>query len=141
MAMLAGLLCLALCSADLSDAAQKELATLQGKWQVERIDSTANVYDRATHQQELMLEFKGTKLLVNDNDAAEVVAIFSDTKPRCLDLKRHASGDGLADEAIFEIKEDKLLICIYIGGGVRERPVNFEKPTRDGVLLVTMTRR
>jgi uncharacterized protein (TIGR03067 family) len=141
MAMLTGLLCVALLGADLSDAAKKELETLQGKWQVERIDSTANVYDRTTHEQSLVLEFKGAKLLVNDNEAAEVVAIFTDTSPRCLDLKRYASGDGLADEAIFKLEGEQLVICIFIGGGTRERPASFDKPNRDGVLLVTMTKR
>lgn len=136
--MLAGL---SLLGADLSEPAKKDLAMLQGLWIIERIDSTETKYERKDGENDIVLEFKEQKLLVNGNEVADVVNLFPENNPRCLDIQRKEGGDGKPDEGIYKVDGNVLSISIYVGGGAKERPGNFDVPTKAGTILVTLKRK
>ncbi len=132
---------LSLLGADLSEPAKKELATLQGKWVIERIDSSDVKYEHKPGENEIVVEFKEEKLLVNGNEVADIVGVFPENNPRCLDIQRKEGGDGKPDEGVYKLDGDALLLNLYVGGGAKERPINFEVPTKAGTVLVTMKKK
>jgi uncharacterized protein (TIGR03067 family) len=123
-----------------ADKLTEALKPFQGKWMLERTLTTGDKFVRKPGENDIVLEFKGQKLLVNGNDAGEVLAVHNDIKPTGFDLRRvDVPEGGKADEAIYKIDGDKLTIAIYIGGE-RLRPANFDEPTKDGIVVAEFTK-
>jgi uncharacterized protein (TIGR03067 family) len=122
-------------------AVKKELAKLQGAWQVVRGEENGEPVSEYVVQN-LKWGVKGDRLTLQGvaplTDRASQLAITLDasTTPKCIDLKVEAgSQKGTVFEGVYEWKGDELRLCLHLARGAR--PVEFE--TRSGpnrVLLV-----
>jgi uncharacterized protein (TIGR03067 family) len=122
----------------LSEAGQKELKALQGKWQIQTEVRFNEERDRSADP-DGVLEFNGHKIRAEGKEAGEVAALDPSTDPKCIDLKIDAGpAKGLVLEAIFKIDGDNLTISVCLME--KKRPTNFDKPTDAAVILVTLKR-
>jgi uncharacterized protein (TIGR03067 family) len=122
----------------LSEAAQKELKKLEGKWQIQMEARSDGERDRSGDS-DAVVEFKGHKIVAEGKDFGEVAALDPSTDPKCLDLKVDSGpAKGRTVEAIYKIDGDTLTLCV----GIMEkmRPSGFDKPKDAGFVLVTLKR-
>jgi uncharacterized protein (TIGR03067 family) len=123
------------------DDAKKDLAKMQGNWQLVHgagDGETASEYVIRNFK----CVFKGDRLTFDGiapltNRAGRLtVKLDTSTTPRCIDLKVETGslkGDIL--EGAYEWKGDELKLCVYLGKG--NRPLDFEaKAGSDRVLFV-----
>lgn len=131
----------------LSEAAQKELKQIEGKWRV-----TAMAMDgqerAADENNEVTVEFKGRKLIVTEKDKQaeeffEVATLDPSTTPKILDLKSLVDMGPLTKgnvyEAIYKLDGDTLTLALY-GGEGKKRPEKFESAQGSGTVVVTLKR-
>ena len=139
-------LSLAAASADepkLSEAAQKELKKLEGKWKTAK----AVVNGKIKAVDEEFFKFKGRTIIIteggDDTDIFEVVALDPSTSPKILDLKAVVDMGPLAKgtmyEAIYKLDPDELSLAIYFGEG-KKRPEKFESEKDSKVVVVSLKR-
>jgi len=122
----------------LSEAGQKELKALQGKWQIQKEVASEGERDRSADP-DGVLEFKGHKVHAEGKEAGEVAALDPSTDPKCLDLKiNEGPFKGTVAEAIYKIDGDSLTISVCVTE--KKRPGSFDKPKEAGTILVTLKR-
>jgi uncharacterized protein (TIGR03067 family) len=128
---------------ELSEAAQKELKKLESKWKLDKIVIDGKEESPPANEAEMLLEFKGRKVLVADKELFEIPALDPSTDPKCIDLKALESmGEITKDtiyESIFKLGGDTLVMAIHIGG-TKKRPDKFESVKDSGVVVVTLKR-
>jgi uncharacterized protein (TIGR03067 family) len=109
----------------MSEAAKAELKLLQGKWVVREFGRYGTKVDLAG-EPELLLEIKDTKWIFTGEEKGEIVAIYPDGDPKCLDIKSvEERRKGRVDEAIYKLEGDTLTICWHQGKD-KKRPGRFE---------------
>lgn len=125
----------------LSEAAQKELKKLEGKWKVEKMATAGMELTLGPTDRELVMEMTAAgKWIFTGKDKAVVVALDPAAQPKCLDLKSVEEGrDGTVDEAIYKIDGDTLTIALYQGKG-KQRPTTFDTPKERDTILVVFKR-
>jgi uncharacterized protein (TIGR03067 family) len=124
----------------LSEAAQKEVKKLDGKWKV--VKNVVNGEEQSTEVNKY-LTFTGRKLAVDDKEAAEITALDPSTDPKCIDLKITLDDTGIAKgtvfEGIYKLDGDDLQLAIHIGSD-KKRPDKFESANNSSIVLVTLKR-
>ena len=146
--MIAALLSLsfAVAAADepkLSEAAQKELKKFEGKWKAVKAITNGNEETPEMDGQEVLVEFKGRKAVVNGKDFFEIATLDPSTDPKCIDLKSLVDQGPIAKGAVFEsiykFDGEDMIMAIHIGAD-KKRPAKFESEKDSGVVVVTMKR-
>lgn len=127
----------------LSDEAKKDLKKLEGKWKAVKAVTNGNEETPMMDGNDVIIEFKGHKLLLNDKEVMEVAALDPSTDPKILDIKALADMGGLRKdtvlEAIYKLDGDTLMLAVHIGE-TKKRPDKFESPKDSGVVVVTLKR-
>ena len=123
-----------------SEAAEKELQKLQGKWKLQK-----EVSADGEKEFEMVLEFKGRKVFFEKQAKFEfeVSALDSTTDPKCLDLtnlvERGPVPKGLVLEAIYKLDGDTLTMAGH-AGEEKKRPANFDPPKDKGTGMWVLKR-
>jgi uncharacterized protein (TIGR03067 family) len=124
----------------LSEAAQKELKKLEGKWKVQKMATAGMEHTLGPNDPELVMELKDGKWIFTGVEKAVVVALDPTADPKCIDLKSVEKGrNGAVDEAIYKLDGDTLSVCLYQGKG-KQRPTSFDAPKERDTVLVVMKR-
>jgi uncharacterized protein (TIGR03067 family) len=125
----------------LSEAAQKELKKLEGKWKLQKAATAGMEQAFGPGDPDLVMEMKPDgKWIFTGVDKAVVVALDPAANPKCMDLKSVEKGrDGAVDEAIYKIDGDTLTVCLYQGKG-KQRPTTFDPPKERDTILVVFKR-
>jgi uncharacterized protein (TIGR03067 family) len=125
----------------LSEAAQKELKKLEGKWKAVKAVTNGMEETPEMDGNEVMVEFKGSKANVNGKEFFLIAALDPSTDPKCIDLKSAVDQGqitkGTVFESIYKLDGEELIIAINIGGD-KKRPAKFESEKDSGVVVVTM---
>jgi uncharacterized protein (TIGR03067 family) len=118
------------------DAVKKELAKMEGEWQVVRGEEDGKAVSEYVvehlqwHIKGDQLTFKGIQPLT-DKASKLTIKIDTSSTPRCIDFKVEAGSEkGGVLEGIYEWQRDELKLCLFLNFNNRNRPVEFE--TRDG---------
>lgn len=123
------------------DAAKKDLAKMEGVWQLASAEEDGKPSSDFLVEN-LRMEFKGDRLIpsgvkpVTDKVGKMIVKLDASAKPKCIDLKVE-SGElkGMMFEGIYEWKGDELRLCLFMGEGL-SRPSEFTaKPGSNRVLF------
>ncbi len=128
-----------------TEAAQKELKKLEGKWKLVEVTVNGTTMKADTDDEEGVFEFKGTRIQVTINgkafQEAEVVALDPTTRPMCIDWRPvDPKKADRAEEGIYKLDGDTLRIRTYKGKD-KNRPVNFDPPKEgDKTELLTLQR-
>jgi uncharacterized protein (TIGR03067 family) len=130
-----------LLAADAKDA-RKEQALLQGTWTTERLEYNGK---DMSDKYKLTFVFKGDQITVGGNDevkkeyAKVEFKLDPGTAPKCLDIKVLGGiQKDAALEGIYELKGDKLKICVKVQG--KDRPDKFASPEGTGIALLVLQR-
>jgi uncharacterized protein (TIGR03067 family) len=125
------------------DAVKKELATLEGVWQV--VSMEEGKQDRSEYWKTLQFVFKGNQLAFKGDDVLSkklgkiTIVVDPATTPRTIDFKVEAGSEkGLTLEGIYEVKGNELKLCIRGEAGA-DRPLEFA--TKEGTRLVVFVLR
>lgn|ERR1043166_9495093 len=121
--------------------AKKELAKLEGTWNVTEI-----TYNGTDHSKlNINFVFKGNEVLVEGNDKVKVeyarlkIKLDLTTTPKLFDL---TVGEGVQKgndmEGIYELKGEELKICVKVFG--KDRPSEFKSPDGGSVALLVLKR-
>jgi uncharacterized protein (TIGR03067 family) len=127
----------------LSEAGQKELKKLEGKWKA--VKAVTNGLEETPEMggEEVVVEFKGRKAVVNGKDFFEIATLDPSTDPKCIDLKSVVDQGpitkGTVFESIYKFDGDDLVLAIHMGAD-KKRPAKFESEKDSGVVVVTMKR-
>jgi uncharacterized protein (TIGR03067 family) len=126
-----------------SEAAQKELKKLEGKWKAVKAVTNGTEETPQMDGADVVVEFKGRKLIVNDKEFFEIAALDPATDPKCIDLKslidQGPFAKGTLFESIYKFDGEDLLLAIHIGAD-KKRPAKFESEKDSGVVVVTLKR-
>lgn len=126
-----------------TEAAQKELKKLEGKWDLIQVDRDGK--STTLKNGEATITIKGTKWTAMVGDMVlqefEVVALDPKTKPACIDFKTIPRGKREAQtyEAIFKLEGDLLYYVVY-NGKDKNRPTTFDPPSDSDTQLVILKR-
>jgi uncharacterized protein (TIGR03067 family) len=123
--------------------AAKDKERLQGLWQA--VSAEANGEKAPAEQvDKFQLQFKGDKVvfLPQFDNREHTYAIDPNAKPKAMDI---TPGDGEKKGqklpcAIYELTDDKLMICIDKDGKHGKRPLEFKTMAGDGLVLITLKR-
>ena len=128
---------------ELTADAKKELTKLEGKWKAVKAVTNGEEETPKAGDQDVAIEFKGRKLLMNGNHIMDVAAIDHSTDPKCLDLKAVVDMGGIRKdtvyEAIYKLDGKTLLLALHVEGG-SNRPAKFESAKDSKVVVVTFER-
>jgi uncharacterized protein (TIGR03067 family) len=128
---------------ELPEAAQKDLKKLEGKWKAVKAVTDGEEETPMADAQDVFIEFKGRKLIMNDKEIMHVATMDPSTDPKCMDLKAVVDMGGIRKdtvyEAIYKIDGDTLLLAIHVEGGTN-RPAKFESAKGSKVVVVTLKR-
>ena len=120
------------------DAVKKELAQLEGVWQVVSMEEGKQA--GPDNWKTIKFVFKGNVLTFKGDDAVSkkvgkiTIVVDPTTTPRTIDLKAvEGSEKGLILEGIYEIKGDEMKLCVRGEPGA-DRPLEFA--TKEGSKLV-----
>jgi len=127
----------------LSEAAQKELKKFDGKWKMTKVVAGEAEETPMLDGAEVVLEFKGRKMMIGDKEIAEITALDPSTDPKLFDFK------GLTDlgqlkkdtvyESIYKFDGDNLILALTLGE-TKKRPAKFEADKESGTVLITLKR-
>jgi uncharacterized protein (TIGR03067 family) len=125
-----------------SDQAKKDVAALQGTWNVTKLEYEGK---DITGEHKLSLRFQGDTAAVEGDPKVKTeygkikFKLDPSTTPKCVDLTVTA-GDQLnvTMEGIYAVKGDELKLCVRVLGN--ERPTKFTSPGDAPVALVTLKR-
>ena len=128
---------------ELSEAARKELKTLEGKWRVVKFLH----FDRETTPEadgyDVIVEFKGNTIDFNKSATGVVIELDPATDPKCLDFKVPVGSgvfkNGSTYESVYKLDGDTLTWAVYTGRG-KSRPTAFDKPTEAGAMVLVLNR-
>jgi uncharacterized protein (TIGR03067 family) len=122
---------------ELTDAARKELKSLEGEWVVQKIETKSEKHEPGDADR-LVLTIKGTTWTFGTLQEGEVVALDPSTDPKLLDLKStRKNGETAVNEAVYKVTGDTMLISIYQGKD-KKRPTNLDVPTEGETVLWTL---
>src|SRR5262245_56846346 len=82
----------------LSEEAQKELKKFEGKWKPEKI--VVNDKEEMPPDADMLLEFKGRKVLIADNELFEINTLDPSTNPKIIDLKALTSMGEITKDTV-----------------------------------------
>ena len=127
------------------DPAKKELARMQGIWQLASGESdgeTAGAYALENFQCEFkadQLTMKGIAPLTDKASKLRVQIVDTTTSPRCIDLKIEA-GDmkGMLWEGAYDWQGEMLKLCLYMDKG--NRPGDFEAKAGSNRMVLVLKR-
>ncbi len=127
-----------------TEAAQKELKKLEGKWKVVEVSVNGTTSKAEEGDEDFVFTFKGSRMkaMIGKKlfQEVEVVAIDPKSDPKCIDTgsldPKHA---GLTQEAIYTIEGDTLRMCSYKGRD-KNRPTTFDPPSDSDTQLVILKR-
>jgi uncharacterized protein (TIGR03067 family) len=127
---------------ELPEAAKKESKALEGKWGVVKVvfsdrEAIHDVEDR------LIFTFKSNTIDFAESGSGVIVELDPATNPKCLDFKL-LKGFGVLKkdstyESVYKIDGDTLTWAVRIGRE-KNRPVNFDKPTDAGTIVIVLDR-
>lgn len=142
--MLALISILALAADPISDAGMKELKALEGEWYLERLDAEGrmNLINPNDPANRPVITIKGADWKISNNDQKIGVTLIDPTvTPKLIDLKI-PDGDAKPNlrEGIYRVEEDRLFICLYVGGA-KERPANFDRAGSDQTVQAVLVRK
>jgi uncharacterized protein (TIGR03067 family) len=129
----------------LTEAAQKELKKLEGKWKPTKVVINGN--DENAGDKDVLIEIKGRMLTAIENgkerEVFEFVALDPSVTPKLLDLKALMDmgplKKGTVYEAIYKLDGDDLSLAVYVGEG-KQRPEKLESEKESNVVVVTLKR-
>jgi uncharacterized protein (TIGR03067 family) len=132
----------------LSEAAQKELKKLDGKWKVTKEVTAGGEREKPAIGRggDVAVEFKDRKLTLTGQDTfeLEVSALDPTTDPKSLDLKSPVDQGpipkGALIEGIFKLDGDTLTLVFNAGEEKKMRPSNFDPPTEKDVGIWVLKR-
>ena len=120
--------------------AKKDLKKLEGVWKA--VKGVKDGEDE-TDDEEVLVEFKGPRMLVKDQEFLEVTGLDTTTDPKLIDFKtvvdRGALKKGTVFEGIYKFDGDTLTLALYEEGGTN-RPTQFESAKGSKVILITFER-
>jgi uncharacterized protein (TIGR03067 family) len=127
------------------DAVKKELAKLDGVWQVTGHQTDGEPRNEE-HWRTVQFHFKGNELTFKGDDVLSkkvvkmTLVVDPATTPRIIDMKV-AEGDfkGTALEGIYEIKDDTLKIC-FRDDEAKNRPNEFSTKAGSNLVMFTLKR-
>ncbi len=112
-------------SADLNEAAKKELKALEGDWTLVAWVTNGTERDLPADEQ-IAMTITGAKFTFGKYGNGEVIAIDSTTKPKIVDFQMLRKPEsGVTNEGIFKVEKDTLTIVVYLGEGSK-RPADFD---------------
>ena len=125
------------------DAVKKELAKMQGDWQLVRgLESGEAASKYVVEHFKCVIKgdqltFKGVEPLT-DKASKLTIKIDASPTPKCIDLQVEAGSlKGTLLEGVYEWKGDELKLCLNFASGIANRPLEFEtKAGSNRVLLV-----
>ena len=125
------------------DAVKKELAKMQGDWQLVRGEESGEAASKYVVEhfncviKGDQLTFKGVEPLT-DKASKLTIKIDASPTPKCIDLKVEAGSlKGTLLEGVYEWKGNELKLCLNFASGIANRPLGFEtKAGSNRVLLV-----
>jgi uncharacterized protein (TIGR03067 family) len=127
----------------LSEAAEKDLKKLEGKWKAVMAVTNGVEETPTMDGNDVIIEFKGRKLLMNDKELMEVVALDPSTDPKIIDIKALMEMGQLRKdavlEAIYKLDGDTLMMAVHVGEA-KKRPDKFESPKDSNVVFITLKR-
>jgi uncharacterized protein (TIGR03067 family) len=125
---------------ELSAEGKKELAKLQGKWKATKVVLNGNEVGPQMDGNDVIIEFKKQKFLLNGNEAFDVAMLEPTTTPKLLDLKALSDMGDIAKDAtyegIYKLDGDTLEIALYLGA-TGNRPSKFESEKDSKIVVVT----
>jgi uncharacterized protein (TIGR03067 family) len=101
-------------------AVQKELKRLEGTWGCRWLGRNGKKFEADGG----LLTIKGRRWYVGEKAVASFT-IDPTTTPKVIDVTDLLEENGLMAEGIYRLDGDRLVICLYAGGGVRQRPLEF----------------
>jgi uncharacterized protein (TIGR03067 family) len=127
----------------LSEEGKKELKKLEGKWKAIKAITNGNEETPMKDGEEVVVEFKGPKALVNGKEFFEIASLDPSTDPKCIDLKALMDmgpvAKGTVHEAIYKFDGENLVMAIHIGE-TKKRPEKFESEKDSKNVVVTLKR-
>jgi uncharacterized protein (TIGR03067 family) len=122
------------------DAVKKELAKMEGVWQVVSGEEEYLVQNLKWEIKGNRLTFKGIEPLT-DKAGKVTIAIDASTTPKCIDLKVQAGSlKGTVVEGIYGWTGDRLKLCLYVASGNRNRPLQFKTKAGSNRVLFVLKR-
>ncbi|MCI0700416.1 MAG: TIGR03067 domain-containing protein [Planctomycetia bacterium] len=126
-------------SADLNEAAKKELKQLEGDWVIVSV-ATEGKERELPKQAQQAVTIKGTKFSHETFGDGEVTALDTSTSPKLIDfVMRRKPESGFTNEGIYKIEKDTLTIVVYIGED-KKRPASFDVPKDTHTVRWTLKR-
>src|SRR5215471_19462179 len=102
-------------SADLSEAAKKELKALEGDWIVVATATDGKERELPADEQ-IAVTIKGKTFTFGKFGDGEVTALDPSLKPKTVDFKMLRKPEsGEINEAIFKLEKDTLTVVVYLG--------------------------
>lgn len=137
---------LLLCGADKKkDPSKEDLKKFAGSWATTKLTYNGEDID-ISGKARIKLVFKGNTGTVEADDKVKKeyakiqITLDATTATKCIDIKiTGGTQKGTKFEGIYELKGDKLKICVKIQGN--DRPEKFESPAGDGIALLDLTRK
>ena len=110
-------------SAWADDDLKQALAELKGTWTIESVKLNGEDVN-PPESEAITVEIGADHMMHGDNKIP--MKIFTGT-PKLMDLTVAKDTDNERTlEGIYKIEDKQLTICMFVGEGVKERPVNFE---------------
>jgi uncharacterized protein (TIGR03067 family) len=126
------------------DAVKKELAKMQGSWQVVSGEEDGKPSSEYLTEN-LKWIIKGDQLSftgiapLTDKAGKLTLTIDASTTPKCIDLKVEAGSlKGTVWEGVYEWKGEELKLCLHLAGG--KRPVEFGTKEGSNQVLFVLKR-
>ena len=115
-----------------TEAAQKELKKLEGKWKVVEVSVNGTTSKAEEGDEDFVFTFKGSRMkaMIGKKlfQEVEVVAIDPKSDPKCIDTgSADPKKTDVLEEGIYKFEGDTLYLCIYKGKD-KSRPTNFDPP-------------
>jgi uncharacterized protein (TIGR03067 family) len=128
---------------ELSNAAKKELKTLEGKWRVVRFVHCCRETAPENGDDPIVVEFMGNIIDFAGSATGVVVELEAGANPKGIDFRtRIATGLFKMDstyESVYKLEGDSLIWAIYTGRD-KNRPTPFDKPTEAGRIVIVLKR-
>lgn len=99
---------------------EKDLAALQGDWKFMWAEHDGQRYDAAQN----VLSIRDNKWGPKGKDAIAAFKIDPSAMPKLIDITS-VEGKGHVTEGIYKTEGDMLIMCLYLGDGPRQRPLEF----------------
>lgn len=125
---------------DPASATAKALAALHGTWEVDKFVNNGEEQDLAIT---LKIDGKQVVAMLNENKVELKMTIDPLCTPKVIDLTFVPPDGAQAEttlEGIYEVRENRLRMCLVPPQGVRARPQKFESPADSERVLLSFTR-